>query len=89
VLPCAPVYDVKGALANRFAGEREIVQSVPHPKRGEMRIVRQPIKVNGAIMPRKAAPALGADTDDVLHELGLNNSEIDALEASGVILRAR
>lgn len=89
VLPCAPVYDVKGALAGAFTEERHMVQSVDHPKRGDMRMVRQPILVNGDIMPRNAAPALGADTDAVLHELGLAEAEIEALEASGVILRNR
>ncbi len=88
VLPCAPVNDVKGALASAFAAEQEIVQSVDHPKRGVMRMVRQPIKVNGAVMPREAAPALGADTEAVLREHGYSAAEIDALADRTVVLRA-
>ncbi len=87
VLPCAPVNDVAGALASDFAAEQEIVQSVPHPARGTMRMVRQPIKVNGAVMPRRAAPRLGQDTDAILRELGYDPSQIEALEAQGAIRR--
>ena len=88
VLPCAPVNDVKSALASDFAARRDIVQTVPHPTRGAMRMVRQPITVDGAIMPRRAAPALGADTDAILGELGYGAGEIEALEADGTVHRA-
>ena len=54
-----------------------------------MRMVRQPITVDGAVMPRSAAPALGADTDAVLADLGYAPDEIEALEADGTIHRAR
>ena len=89
VLPCAPVNDVAGALASGFAAERRMVQEVEHPARGAMRLVRQPITVDGAVMPRNAAPALGADTAAILTELGYDPDEIDALEADGTIHSAR
>ena len=89
VLPCAPVNDVAGALASDFAECRRMVQEVPHPERGTMRMVRQPITVDGAVMPRNAAPALGADTAAVLAELGYDPDEIEALEADGTVHRAR
>ena len=88
VLPCAPVNDVAGALASGFAERRRMIQEVPHPSRGTMRMVRQPITVNGAVMPRRAAPALGADTAAILSELGYDNDEIEALEADGTVHRA-
>ena len=89
VLPCAPVNDVAGALASDFAERRRMVQEVAHPERGTMRMVRQPITVDGAVMPRHAAPALGADTAAILTELGYEANEIEALEADGTIHRAR
>ena len=72
VLPCAPVNDVAGALASGFAEQRRIVQEVQHPARGAMRMVRQPITVDGAVMPRSAAPALGADTAAILGSSATN-----------------
>ena len=66
-----------------------MVQEVAHPERGTMRMVRQPITVDGAVMPRQAAPALGADTAAILTELGYDSDEIEALEADGTIHRAR
>ena len=88
VLPCAPVNDVAGALASDFAERRRMVQEVSHPERGTMRMVRQPITVDGAVMPRRAAPALGADTAAILAELGYDTDEIEALEADGTVHRA-
>jgi len=38
-------------------------------------------------MARREAPALGADTEDVLRELGYSKSEVEALEADGTIMR--
>lgn len=85
VLPCAPVNDVKAALASDFAARRRIVQKVPHPARGTMRLVRQPITVNGAVMPRRPAPALGADTAAILQEVGYPAPEIASLQSEGII----
>ena len=85
VLPCAPVNDVKGALASDFAARRRIVQEIAHPARGAMRMVRQPITVNGAVMPRRPAPALGADTAAILAELGYTAPEVHSLQSEGTI----
>ena len=51
-------------------------------------MVRQPITVDGAVMPRSAARALGADTAAILAELGYDTREIEALEADGTVHRA-
>lgn len=87
-LPCAPVHDVKAALASDFAQSQEIVQRVAHPAFGDMGMVRQPIRVDGEVVPRRAAPALGADTANILRGLGYSDAEVDALEADGVVARA-
>jgi succinate--hydroxymethylglutarate CoA-transferase len=84
-LPCAPVNDVKAALASDFAASQRSVQSVPHPTRGEIKMVRQPILVDGEVTPRRAARALGADTAEILKQAGYSEAEIDALEADNVV----
>ena len=87
-LPCAPVNDVKAALASEFAAAQQSVQSVPHPVRGEVRMVRQPILIDGEVAPRRAARALGADTAEILADAGYTKAEIAVLEAEGVIALA-
>jgi len=84
-LPCAPVNDVESALTGDFAASQKSVQSVEHPHWGEVKMVRQPILINGQVAPRRAAPALGADTADILLEAGYSEEEISALEVENVI----
>jgi crotonobetainyl-CoA:carnitine CoA-transferase CaiB-like acyl-CoA transferase len=88
-LPCAPVNDVKSALASEFAVAQRSVQGVPHPTRGEVKMVRQPILIDGAVAPRRAARALGADTAEILSQAGYSDSEIATLEADDVIALGR
>lgn len=87
-LPCAPVYTVREALASRVAADAKSVQIVPHPTRGTIRMVRQPVLVDGEVVPRVAAPALGADTTDVLAELGYSAAEISKLIDGGTVHQA-
>ncbi|MEM7275408.1 MAG: CoA transferase [Actinomycetota bacterium] len=53
---------------------------------GSFETLAAPIRIEGAdIMPRGPAPALGADTTDILAELGLPVDEVAQLRADGVI----
>jgi crotonobetainyl-CoA:carnitine CoA-transferase CaiB-like acyl-CoA transferase len=66
VLPVAPVYDVAEALSSPFARESDMIQTVEHPAKPDLKLLASPIKVNGeraAIVP---CPALGADNDALL-----------------------
>ena len=72
-LPCAPVNDIKSALSNNFARDQKSIQMVKHPKRGSIQVLRQPILVDGEIVPRQSAPTLGADTLDILKKAGFSN----------------
>ncbi len=82
VVPVAPVYDLAQALGNpRIA---DMIDSVDHPQ-GPMRVLSNPIKLNGERLPNRASPKLGVDTDAVLDEAGFTAREISELRASGTI----
>ena len=48
-----------------------------------------PVRSSGAEPLNKPAPALGADTDDVLSDIGYDTARLAALRSKGVILRLR
>ena len=66
VLPGGPVYDVAQALDSPFARRLGMVETVPHPDKPDLRVVANPIKVNGEHAPLSAAPTLGADNEALL-----------------------
>ena len=83
-VPAAPVHDIAHALNSDFVAQEDRVWSYEHPA-GELRMVAPAFRIPGEEMPRRAAPALGADTDAVLREIGYGAERIVALRASGVI----
>ncbi len=59
---------------------------IEHPESGTFRTVATPIHIADAqITPRGPAPKLGQHTNDILADLGLSTTDIDALRASGAI----
>ena len=85
-VPAAPVLDIAQALDNPFVLERAAVAtfagSVGAP---DVRMVASPIRVPGEVIPTRAAPGLGADTDDVLRSIGIGPNEIADLRKRGVV----
>jgi crotonobetainyl-CoA:carnitine CoA-transferase CaiB-like acyl-CoA transferase len=84
-VPVAPVQTVAEALADVQAQAREMVVEVPHPVFGTLRQVGSPIKVGGVRPGYRAASALGADTEAVLAEAGVDAAALVRLRAAGVV----
>lgn len=79
-VPIAPVYDVQQALENPFVAEQQLVLDFQHPEHGKIRGVASPVRLeNSAVLPTRAAPRLGEDTDALLEELGYAPNMIGAL----------
>ncbi len=64
---------------------RQLFGEVANPWEGKaLPALATPVRVDGARVPLRPAPALGADTDDVLAEAGFTGREIAALRERGV-----
>ena len=89
-IPCAPIRSFAEACASDQANGRDLIANLPHPKLGSVPIVGQPVRFDGAKpLARTAAPALGADTDDILSHLpGLDPQRIADLRAKGILIEA-
>ncbi len=66
LLPIAPVLDLASALDNPFLKSTEMVRNVPHPAMPGMRVLANPIKINGKRLEQKACSPLGADNAEFL-----------------------
>jgi crotonobetainyl-CoA:carnitine CoA-transferase CaiB-like acyl-CoA transferase len=78
-VPVAPVYDVAHALDAPFATEQNRIVAFDHPEYGGVRGVASAVRVGGAELPTRAAPALGQDTDTVLRAVGFDDERIALL----------
>jgi crotonobetainyl-CoA:carnitine CoA-transferase CaiB-like acyl-CoA transferase len=61
VLPIAPVFDLEEALESPFLRTNGMISHVPHPQRPDMRVLANPIKINGQRLSQKVCSAPGAD----------------------------
>ena len=60
-LPIAPVLELGEALENPFLRTTGMVAHVPHPARPDMRVLANPIKINGQRLAQRVCSAPGAD----------------------------
>jgi crotonobetainyl-CoA:carnitine CoA-transferase CaiB-like acyl-CoA transferase len=84
-VPAAPVHDLRQALENPFVLGEDRVWSYRHPERDDLRMTAPAFRLPGEEMPRRAASALGGDTEDVLRSVGYTKEHIAALRDQGVI----
>ncbi len=84
-VPVSPVNSLGQALDDPRVTASGMVDSVDHPVEGPMRVLANPIRIDGERLPNRAAPALGADTDALLAEIGMSGEDIAGLRADGVI----
>ena len=85
-VPCAPVNDVRQALADEQVVAREMIVEVDHPELGPLRQVRSPIRTEGEIRAPARGPRLGEHTDALLGDLlGYAPEAIARLRENGVV----
>jgi crotonobetainyl-CoA:carnitine CoA-transferase CaiB-like acyl-CoA transferase len=85
-VPCAPVNDVRQALADPQVTARDMIVEVEHPDFGPLKEVRSPVRTEGEIRHPARAPKLGEHTDQILREiLSYGDGTIARLRDTGVI----
>lgn len=62
VLPIAPVLDLAQALDSPFLETTEMIHTIAHPERPAMRVLSNPIKINGERLAQTPCSPYGADT---------------------------
>lgn len=88
-VPCGKVQSLTEALADPQVAAQDMVLSVPHPGRGDVRMTGFPIKFHATpLQLRRPAPELGAQGAEILAEAGYSADEVATLLADGVIAQA-
>ncbi|MDQ6212557.1 MULTISPECIES: CaiB/BaiF CoA transferase family protein [Achromobacter] len=85
-VPCGQVLNLQEVFDDPQVADQQMAIDVPHPDGQQVRMLGFPIKFADApCQARSAAPALGADTDAVLEDLGLSRNRIRELREQGVV----
>jgi crotonobetainyl-CoA:carnitine CoA-transferase CaiB-like acyl-CoA transferase len=84
-IPCAPVQTIPQALDSDFVMQAQMLTDVTTSANEKVRVLANPIRINGERLEARAAPKLGADSDDILHEIGLSDDDIATLRRDLII----
>jgi crotonobetainyl-CoA:carnitine CoA-transferase CaiB-like acyl-CoA transferase len=66
VLPVAPVLDLAQALDSPFLKTTEMIHTISHPEKPAMRVLANPIKIDGQRLEQAPCSPYGADTESYI-----------------------
>jgi len=85
-IPAGPVNTIDKTLIDPQIIDRGLIESVTHPKCGEIKLLRNPIHFHDVDLNIiRHPPLLGEHTSKILKELSYSDPEIEELKAKGVI----
>lgn len=85
-VPIAPVNTLEAALDNPYFRSNGGIQAYPHPLRGELSTISNPICIDGRRLLARGAPTLGGDTERLMREVGYESTEIQRMNSEGVVV---
>lgn len=85
-VPCGPILPPEQTLEHPHLQARGMIVELDHPLAGPVRSLGNPIKLSrSAATYRRAAPTLGADSDEILADLGYDAAAIAELRDRGAV----
>ncbi len=85
-VPCSATLDTAELFSDPHLAARGFIQTAEHETAGPVKLLGNPLRMSGSNVPFKAAPLMGAHTDDVLStDLGLSAADIAALREAGAL----
>ena len=86
-IPCSHVSSLEDLMTDAHLVEAELFTRISDERIGELREVRSPFQVDGAIngSANRVAPGLGEHTLEILRDLGYADAAINRLKQNGVI----
>jgi crotonobetainyl-CoA:carnitine CoA-transferase CaiB-like acyl-CoA transferase len=85
-VPCGPINDLAQVFADPQVQARQMVTRIAHPHDAGLRLVASPMKLSATpVGTRLAPPLLGQHTDEVLAEIGVDETQRQRLRSMGVL----
>lgn len=83
-IPAGPIYNYEQALDNEHANFRNVSMEIDHPVEGKVKSIGFPVKMSGTPQQvRLPPPLVGQHNAELLAELGVSQSEAEAMRRAG------
>jgi len=87
-VPCGPINNIGEGFEDPQVRHLKMAKPAPHGELGDLNLIRSPINLSSFPQAERfdhAAPDPGADSEELLQELGLDQARITELREKGVI----
>jgi crotonobetainyl-CoA:carnitine CoA-transferase CaiB-like acyl-CoA transferase len=85
-VPCGPIHRMEDALEEPQVVHNQSISTLEHPIYGSYKVPNNPLRFKESpVGPRGYAPGLGEHTEDILREMGIEESRIQSLINQGVV----